>query len=392
MVALATLLAATGCTRGDSAKPDLSQGIPIGAAIAQTSNASLFGQEQIAGLRAAETYFNQRGGVASTKLRTVFQDVAGDEQGAINAFNQLIGGDRVVAIIGPTLSQQAFAADPLAERAGVPVVSASNTAIGIPQIGQFISRVSPPSTTLAPNSVEAILRENPRIRRVAVFFAQNDATARSETEVFQKTVRDRGLDLVTVQRIQTTDTDFQTQVTAALNSRPDLVIISALAVDGGNLVRQLRQLGYRGPIVAGNGLNTPNIFPVCQRDCDGLTIAQAYSPVLDTPINREFRQGYQQRNPGQEPPQLSAQAFAAFQVITESLQRLNRRTPLAQLSLSQLRQDLNKEILAGTYDTPVGQIRFTPEGEVVQQQFYVARVRMNPDGRSGRFTMLPTSR
>jgi branched-chain amino acid transport system substrate-binding protein len=203
-------------------------------------------------------------------------------------------------------------------------------------------------------------------------------------------VRDRGLDLVTVQRIQTTDTDFQTQVSAALNARPDLVIISALAVDGGNLVRQLRQLGYRGPIVAGNGLNTPNIFPVCQRDCDGLTIAQAYSPVLDTPINREFRRGYRQRHPGQEPPQLSAQAFAAFQVITESLQRLNKRTPLAKLSLTQLRQELNREILAGSYETPVGEIRFTPEGEVVQQQFYVARVRMNPDGRSGQFTMLPT--
>jgi hypothetical protein len=43
-----------------------------------------------------------------------------------------------------------------------------------------------------------------------------------------------------------------------------------------------------------------------------------------------------------------------------------------------------------TFQTPLGEIRFTPEGEVIQNQFYVAQVRMNTDGRSGRFQLLPT--
>jgi branched-chain amino acid transport system substrate-binding protein len=47
------------------------------------------------------------------------------------------------------------------------------------------------------------------------------------------------------------------------------------------------------------------------------------------------------------------------------------------------------EILGGTYQTPLGEIRFTPEGEVIQKSFYVAQVRMNPGGRSGRFELLP---
>jgi branched-chain amino acid transport system substrate-binding protein len=44
---------------------------------------------------------------------------------------------------------------------------------------------------------------------------------------------------------------------------------------------------------------------------------------------------------------------------------------------------------AGTYQTPLGTIRFSPEGEVIQQDFSVARVRMNPAGSSGRFELLP---
>jgi branched-chain amino acid transport system substrate-binding protein len=34
-------------------------------------------------------------------------------------------------------------------------------------------------------------------------------------------------------------------------------------------------------------------------------------------------------------------------------------------------------------------LRFTPDGEVLQQNFYVAQVRMQPDGRGGRFQLLP---
>ena len=83
--------------------------------------------------------------------------------------------------------------------------------------------------------------------------------------------------MVTVQKFQTTDTDFQAPATNALNLKPDLVIISGLAADGGNLVRQLRELGYKGIIVGGNGFNTTNIFSICKELCDGVLVAQAYS-------------------------------------------------------------------------------------------------------------------
>jgi branched-chain amino acid transport system substrate-binding protein len=47
-----------------------------------------------------------------------------------------------------------------------------------------------------------------------------------------------------------------------------------------------------------------------------------------------------------------------------------------------------KELLRGSYNTPLGPIHFTPEGEVVQERFYVAEVRMDPSGRSGRFALV----
>ncbi|MFN5863203.1 MAG: branched-chain amino acid ABC transporter substrate-binding protein, partial [Pseudanabaena sp.] len=115
---------------------------------------------------------------------------------------------------------QAFSADPIAERAGLPVIAPSNTAKGIPQIGKYISRVSAPVAVVAPNAIEAALKINPQIKKVAVFYAQNDAFSKSETGTFQETVKQKGLDLATVQTFQTTDTDFQSQVTNAINIKP----------------------------------------------------------------------------------------------------------------------------------------------------------------------------
>jgi branched-chain amino acid transport system substrate-binding protein len=389
-LAFTVFLSACGTTSTSSSTGNSgssSGGIPIGIAVAQTSNVALLGQEQVAGARIAEKYFNEKGGVNGTPIRLVFQDTAGDEAGAINAFQTLLTKDKVVGIVGPTLSQQAFSADPIADRAKVPVLGPSNTAKGIPQIGEFVARVSAPVSIVAPNSVRAALKINPQIKRVAVFYAQNDAFSKSETEIFQQTVKDQTLELTTVQKFQTTDTDFQSQATAGINAKPDLVIISGLAADGGNLVRQLRELGYKGLIIGGNGLNTSNILPVCKALCDGILIAQAYSPEQSGEVNKAFRAAYQSQFK-KEPPQFSAQAFTAIQVYVEALKTIDAQSKVAQKPLPDLRVALNQTLLKGQYETPIGAISFTPEGEIVQKEFYVAQIKMDADGNNGKFAFL----
>lgn len=359
--------------------------IPIGVAVAQTSNVALLGQEQVIGARIAEKIINARGGVGGTPIKLVFQDTGGDEAGAINAFQNLIR-DQVVGIVGPTLSQQAFSADPIAERAKVPVLGPSNTAKGVPQIGEFVARVSAPVAVVAPNAIKQALKLNPDIKRVAVLYAQNDAFSVSETGTFQETAKQQKLDVVTVQKFQTTDTDFTTQVTAVLGANADLVIISGLAADGGNLVKQLRQLGYKGSIIGGNGLNTTNIFPVCGRDCDGILIAQAYSPQESSAANQLFVKEYRNQYK-KDPPQFAGQAYAGVQVFVDALRRIDAKKKLNTWNLSDLRSELNKTILAGKYRTPLGEISFDKEGEVNQKAFYVAQIKMT-DARSGTFVFL----
>jgi branched-chain amino acid transport system substrate-binding protein len=391
LTVVAPLLAACGSRPGGSGSTDTSGTpgpLPIGTAIALTGNASVIGQAQRIGLELAHAHYAGKGPALALKI----QDGGSDEATATNAFRSLING-QVVALIGPSLSQQAFAVDPIADRAGIPVLGPSNTAMGIPQIGPFVARVSAPVAQVAPLAIAAALKLNPRIRRVAVFYAQDDAYSTSEAKIFQQVLNKRSLKPLTVQKTSVSDSDFQNQITDTLRRHPDLIVISALPSDGGNLVRQLRELGFKGTLVAGNGMNSPNIYRICQRSCDGMLIAQAYSPEAVTPINQTFLSLYSKARGGAIPPQFTAQAFTAYQVVAEALAALKRSLPagssLAGLPRQELRRQLNAALLKGVYQTPLGEIRFTPEGEVIQKRFYVAQVHMTADGTSGRLQLLP---
>jgi branched-chain amino acid transport system substrate-binding protein len=195
------------------------------------------------------------------------------------------------------------------------------------------------------------------------------------------------------------DKDFSAVTGPALDAKPDLIIVSGLSVDGGNLVKQLRELDYKGQIIGGNGLNTPNIFPVCQDKCDGLLVAQAYRAEYDAQINKDFVQAYQLQTNRPAPPQLTGQAFTSVQVVVEALRALEKAGKLDLTDLTAFRRALNDQIQGGTYDTPIGKITFTKVkddkgnikgAEINQTAFHVAQIKMDPDGKTGVFSFVKT--
>lgn len=362
--------------------------IKIGVAVAQTGTAAAFGSEQVIGAEIAEAYFNEMGGVNGIPIDVVFQDAGTDENAAINAFNVLMNQENVVGILGPTLSQQAFAAVPEADRVGVPVIAPSNTAAGIPQISPFNARVSAPVTVLAPIALSTAV-ELEGVSRAVVIFARNDAFSSSETTLFQSAAAEIGLEVAAVLEYETTDTSFDILASDAIGNNPDIIVISGLAVDGGTLVRTLRELGYEGVIVGGNGFNTPNIFPICQAYCDGIIVAQAYNNQAESDMNLTFRALYEEGQ-GKLPGQFPAQAFTGIQVFVEALIELDNTVGLDSFGddLTALRAALNETLLTLEYDTPIGVISFDPDGEIIQGNFYVAQVAMNDDGETGAFGLL----
>src|SRR4028118_732631 len=84
----------------------------------------------------------------------------------------------------------------------------------------------------------------------------------------------------------------------------------------------------------------------------------------------------------------STKAFTGVQVFVESLKEINAKSKVSQKPLAELRTNLNQQLLNGKYDTPLGEISFTPQGEINQKEFYVAQIKMDADGNNGKFEFL----
>src|SRR5690606_35796540 len=99
------------------------------------------------------------------------------------------------AIIGPTLSNGAFQAQPIAQEAGVPVVAISNTADGITAQGDYVFRVSLTEAQVIPQTVEVAKAEY-GLEKVVVMYSNDDAFTESGYEVFSSALEDQGVEVL----------------------------------------------------------------------------------------------------------------------------------------------------------------------------------------------------
>jgi branched-chain amino acid transport system substrate-binding protein len=186
--------------------------------------------------------------------------------------------------------------------------------------------VSAQSSVIAPLSIDEALRREPSIQRVAVFYAHDDAYSTAEAQIFEKALAAEGSHRSRCNAPNWPTTTFRPRSPPPCSAQP--AAGGALRAGGGR--RQpdspAARTGLPRPDRGGQRPQHPNIYPICQRWCDGILIAQAYSPELNTPINRDFRRLYRQATGADpRPPQITAQAFTAYQVLFEAIQRLQQR-------------------------------------------------------------------
>ena len=124
----------------------------IGFVFSMTGGAAVYGTSQKEGASLAIEQINAAAG-NGLKIIPVFEDDASVPQQGTNVFNKLINGDKVSIIIGPTLSNTAKITDPIAQKAGVPVLAISNTISGITEIGNYIFRDSLTENVVIPHTV-----------------------------------------------------------------------------------------------------------------------------------------------------------------------------------------------------------------------------------------------
>ena len=149
LVLLFTLgLALTGCGGGGAKTEEF---LKIGSIQDMSGTTSVFGNAITRGAELAIEKINAQGGVNGKKLKLITLDTKGDPKEAINAYNRLVDQEKVVAVLGPPISNIGLALAPIANTKKVPVVGSfidprvTVGADGKPQAAGVTSGVAVPS-------------------------------------------------------------------------------------------------------------------------------------------------------------------------------------------------------------------------------------------------------
>lgn len=258
LLAWATLLGlAIAPLHGNAADPPE---IVIGAPIALTGGFGEGGQRVVEGLQVAVREINEQGGIKAldgAKLKLVTADSSSnDPTQASSVTRRLAEENKAVVLVGAHASGMTLSAQVEAERAQVPIITTSYAdsivTRGYHYTFKLVPQVSTMFGAMLDYSVDMMKASGADPSRIAVVVG-SDAGSQDMARVVAKMAADRHLTLLATVTYPSNLTDATPVVSAMLQNKPALVLMSGFTPDVILLVRTLRNVGLTMPITTLSG-------------------------------------------------------------------------------------------------------------------------------------------
>jgi branched-chain amino acid transport system substrate-binding protein len=368
VAALSIVLSACGGTDGTStASGSASLGplpdLKIGLATSKTGAANFYNPQQTNGAQLAVDQFNATGGFLGgrQKIQLIVEDDGSTKDQGITVFKKFIEQDKVAAILGPTLSAVAAGAHPVAQASSTPVISISNTGLGI--VGKceygpcdWIFRASLGEQSAVPETVKAATSKL-GLKKVVIIYGDGKFEL-DDLSIFKDAFKANGVTVAKEIPYRATDVDFAPFVTAAKAESPDAIVASSLAGPAGKILDEVAKQMPGKRVIGGNGLNSSALL--ANANAGLMIVGTAWSKASTDKTNTDFIAAYKQKY-GNDPDQFAAQSYTAMLALIDAMKRTSRMTD---------KEQVKKQLEAvSNLATPLGAFSFTPEHDVKQPTF-----------------------
>ncbi|MBU3691804.1 MAG: hypothetical protein FGM38_07185 [Solirubrobacterales bacterium] len=360
------------CSGGSDTPEWEGETIKIGSIFSTSGDGIDYGPQQLRAARLAIDQVNSDGGgVNGAKLKLVQRNDASDPARSKEAMGNLIRAGKVMAVMGPTFSNSAVEADPLADQLETTVLAVSNTAPGIvgdcPYPCRFVFRDSLGEAEAIPANIAAASGVSGET--AAIVYPSGDPFGATTAGIARDAFRKEG---VRVTAMTTSPAGLST----AIGGKPDLLMITASSGDlAAQLIRQSRELGFGGVILGGNAFNSAATSRAAGPDGRGAQSAAAWFQGNTSGENREFIQDYRTAY-GEDPDQFAAQAYTGVLILAAAAEDAD----LGFTDLAADRKALRDAMEKVDIQTPLGPFSFN-EDQDVSQPIWI--VEMNGKGGFG---------
>jgi len=264
--------------------------VRIGLYLPMTGGAAAMGQMVWEGVQVAHQLEPQ---ILGQPVKLILLDTKSDKIESANAVSRLIEKEKVAAIIGEVISSDTLAGAPIAERAGIPMLSPTATNPLVTQARRFAFRAAYVDD-LQGKVAARFAFEHLKARRVAVLIDQAQDYCVGLANYFMEEFKRRGGEIVSVSYLQTGDQDFTAQISALKGKGPDLLYAPNYYTEDALLAKQLQDLGVKVPILTGDGAQVPELVSIGGPAVEGLYFtALFHRQGIATSLGRRFLEVYE---------------------------------------------------------------------------------------------------
>lgn len=350
---VAASLLCLGLAAGPAAAADkvkIGASYPLSGGVAQASS------WVVEGVKMAAKEINAAGGVqvggAKMPLEIVLYDSKCDPTSAVGAAEKMISRDKVVAITGDYCSSCTLAQREVSGRHEIVQITPISVNPKITEPGHpYMFRLCNTIGMYAEPFVEFVAKKLPQVKSVG-FLAITDDYGRSAVDIYTKLFPDNGVKVTAVEYFKHGDTDFYTQITKLVNTKPDAIYV-VTDEDAQNIgtLKQLKELGYKGKLFGCSTYCTDNMVKLGGKKLlEGLYVeAPAFELFKNEPQIKEWQARYKKLY-GREGNAFSLWGYQSVIILADAIQ--NAGTISGKKNIQKAMADFDLSKIMGYHGKP----------------------------------------
>ncbi|MFZ4550949.1 MAG: branched-chain amino acid ABC transporter substrate-binding protein [Aquabacterium sp.] len=289
-----------------------------------------YGRDNENGARMAVDELNAQGvaiGGKKVRFELVAEDDAADPKQGTAAAQKLCDA-KVNGVVGHLNSGTTIPAAKVYSQCGLPMVSPSATNPELTQLGyKNVYRVLANDNALG-SGLAQYAASTLKLKKVAII---DDRTAygKGVAEVFAKTAKSLGLEVVSQQYTNDKAVDFMAILTAIKNKKPDGIFFGGMDPQAGPMLRQMQQLGLsKTYLFGGDGICTDKLVDLSSgaRTLSNVICAVGGASLDKLPNGKTWRARYDAKFPKQFQV-YSPYTYDATMVLVDAMKRANSVDP-----------------------------------------------------------------
>ncbi len=230
--------------------------IVIGAYLPMTGSVAGFGQMCWSGIELAK---KMEPSVLGRTVEIRLVDTKSEKADSANAVSRLIEKEKVVVILGETISGNTIAGSDYAERRKIPMVSPTATNPIVTQGKKYIFRVCFIDTDQGLVGARLAL-DRLKAKTAALLYDISQDYSVGLASFFKKEFTNAGGKIVSEIKFKTGDRDFTPQLSQIMSLKPDIIYAPIYYTELALIAKQARDMGLNTPIVSGDGAQAPELI------------------------------------------------------------------------------------------------------------------------------------